>query len=100
MLVRENSGSYSVYINKSFVLDCYDFARKGECLASFANSSVGCVLKCNRAIKAVQNCTINKNLKIVSTSNISIGDEIFVSYSKHYKFPTESSISVLEILKI
>ena len=46
-------------------------------------------LKCNRAIKAVQNCTINKNLRIVSISNISIGDEIFVSYSKYYKFPTE-----------
>ena len=87
---------YNVYIKKSFVLDCFNFARRGECLASFANSNAGCVFKSNRSIKAVQNCTINRTFKIVGTSNISIGDEILVCYLKHYKFPTESSISGLE----
>ena len=50
-------GGYCVYLNRDFVLDCYENNKNGTCMASVANSTRQCYDTVTRSM-AVANCEL------------------------------------------
>ena len=88
--VKAEKNFYMLGLGSEFVLDCYPSLE--FCKASRCNSFKRAAVFGDKGwTPAVQNCelildSINKIVKIRSISNIDRFTELFISYSKFYKF--------------
>ena len=82
--VAEGKGGYGLYLGANLVLDCYENAKNGTCLASLTNDPRGCYDTVNgRMAKA--NCVIairNKEitLRVKEGHSVSAGSELSYAY--------------------
>ena len=85
-------GGYMLYLNRLQCLDCYEHYLKGNCLASYANSTrhvrynndPGRVVVSNATLKV---CTKNKSFTLYAKTYITQFTEILWSYEHAYVYP-------------
>jgi hypothetical protein len=90
----EGHGGYAVALSHGWVLDCFESRRRGECLASAANSPAR-LWDNLRGKKAMANASLvvskgTQGLRVYlrATRRIRPGQEVLVSYQSGYRFPT------------
>jgi hypothetical protein len=94
--IKEGTDGYIIHFNKKRHLDCYNHCKKGECLASFANSckKVKCRHDPEKIIKSNSSICVSRKNKIASlkaSCSILPHTEIITSYHAGYKFPTPAN---------
>ena len=98
ILVKQGKGGYAIRLKAGFLLDCYENAKRGICLASMANCPRNVKKRVVREgdevnfVDVHSNCEIFVNLKsntvalrVKKNNNIQCMTELCWNYSSSYK---------------
>ena len=96
-------GGYAIQCTQSVILDCYAEAKAGRCLASMANSPASVRnMMTDTAVRANARLSLGQpfgpdgsrfwRASLIATHTIQPHQEILVSYSAEYVFPTSSGV--------
>jgi len=89
----KGEGGYSIKVNSHQYLDYYHHYKRGECIASYANSPFQVKLCHDRSIAIRSNINLvvdtrKKTASLKASKSISAHTEILYSYSNEYIYPT------------